>query len=91
MSIIIDENQEQVQEYNNYVNFVRLNFQVMKQMLPENVRFIHIAKSLAKSWRKHIDQNISLNDAMIYVKNEFMFQQDMDLVFNEIQDMNLDN
>ncbi len=89
--MVVDEDQGQVQEYDNYVNFVRLNFAVMKQMLPENTRFIHIAKSLAKSWRKHIDQNISLNEAMIYVKNEFMFQQDMDMVFNQIQDMELNN
>ncbi len=82
---------DQFQEYDNYVNFVRTNFPVMKQMLPENSRFIDIAKSLAKSWRKHIDQNITLDQAMVYVKNEFMFNQDMNIVFNQVPDINLDN
>jgi hypothetical protein len=73
----------------NYIGFIRNNFDLMKQMLPQDTRAIHILRSLAKSWKKHKEQNIPLNQAMIYTKNEFMFQQDLNIAFDIMEDPNI--
>jgi hypothetical protein len=50
----------------------RMNqFAPMRQMLPPGSRFVDIVISLAKAWKKHKEQQIDIQDAMIIVSNEF--------------------
>jgi hypothetical protein len=56
----------------NYISYIEYKFKLMKELLPDNVRFIDIMKCMAKAWKKHKDFNIDIQYAMHNIKDEFI-------------------
>jgi hypothetical protein len=54
-----------------YFIYRQTQFAPMRQLLPPGSRFVDIVISLAKAWKKHKEQQIDIQDAMIDVSNEF--------------------
>jgi len=65
-------------QQDTYISFIQYKLINMKEILPENTRFIKILKCMSSAWRKHIDQNIDIQQAMHMAKDEYInFENDI--------------